>query len=31
MNECAFGTKDALYLQYHDEAWGHPIYDSKNF
>ncbi|MFZ8102302.1 DNA-3-methyladenine glycosylase I [Staphylococcus arlettae] len=29
MNECAFGTKDALYSQYHDEAWGHPIYDSK--
>lgn len=29
MNECAFGTNDVLYLQYHDEAWGHPIYDSK--
>lgn len=28
MNECAFGTKDPLYLHYHDEEWGHPIYDS---
>ena len=28
MNECAFGTKDPLYLHYHDEEWGQPIYDS---
>lgn len=28
MNECAFGTKDPTYLQYHDEVWGQPLYDS---
>lgn len=28
MNECAFGTKDPIYLQYHDEVWGQPLYDS---
>lgn len=28
MNECAFGTKDSIYIQYHDEVWGQPMYDS---
>lgn len=28
MNECAFGTKDPIYIQYHDEVWGQPLYDS---
>ncbi|MDG0842654.1 DNA-3-methyladenine glycosylase I [Staphylococcus equorum] len=28
MNECAFGTKDPTYLEYHDEVWGQPLYDS---
>ncbi|NMU99774.1 DNA-3-methyladenine glycosylase I, partial [Staphylococcus aureus] len=22
MNECAFGTKDPVYLNYHDHVWG---------
>ncbi|HDK3432488.1 TPA: DNA-3-methyladenine glycosylase I [Staphylococcus aureus] len=29
MNECAFGTKDPVYLDYHDHVWGQPLYDSK--
>ncbi|HDM0335221.1 TPA: DNA-3-methyladenine glycosylase I, partial [Staphylococcus aureus] len=29
MNECAFGTKDPVYLNYHDHVWGQPLYDSK--
>lgn len=29
MNECAFSTKDPTYLDYHDNVWGQPIYDSK--
>lgn len=29
MNECAFGTKDPIYLDYHDHVWGQPLYDSK--
>ncbi len=29
MNECAFGTKDSVYLDYHDQVWGQPLYDSK--
>ncbi|MEP9852201.1 DNA-3-methyladenine glycosylase I [Staphylococcus aureus] len=28
MNECAFGTKDPIYIEYHDEVWGQPLYDS---
>lgn len=29
MNPCAFGTTDPLYIQYHDEFWGKPLYDSQ--
>ncbi|MBO1198464.1 DNA-3-methyladenine glycosylase I [Staphylococcus simiae] len=29
MNECAFGTTDPVYLDYHDHFWGQPLYDSK--
>lgn len=29
MNPCAFGTKDPLYLDYHDHFWGKPLYDSR--
>ncbi|ARJ49960.1 DNA-3-methyladenine glycosylase I [Staphylococcus lutrae] len=29
MNPCAFGTTDPLYLAYHDDEWGKPIYDSQ--
>lgn len=29
MNECAFGTKDPVYLDYHDHVWGQLLYDSK--
>lgn len=29
MNECAFSTKDPIYLDYHDNVWGKPLYDSK--
>ncbi|UXS30368.1 DNA-3-methyladenine glycosylase I [Staphylococcus delphini] len=29
MNPCAFGTKDPLYLNYHDHFWGKPLYDSR--
>lgn len=29
MNECAFGTKDPIYLDYHNHVWGQPLYDSK--
>ena len=31
MNECAFSTKDPTYLDYHDNVWGQPIYDSKAY
>lgn len=29
MNECAFGTTDPLYIEYHDKEWGQPLYDSR--
>lgn len=29
MNPCAFGTTDPLYIQYHDDVWGKPLYDSQ--
>ncbi|AVQ32966.1 DNA-3-methyladenine glycosylase I [Staphylococcus muscae] len=29
MNPCAFGTTDPLYIQYHNEFWGKPLYDSQ--
>ena len=29
MNECAFALKDPIYLDYHDNVWGKPLYDSK--
>ncbi|MGV3041355.1 DNA-3-methyladenine glycosylase I [Staphylococcus rostri] len=29
MNPCAFGTTDPLYIRYHDEFWGKPLYDSQ--
>ncbi|KIX90759.1 DNA-3-methyladenine glycosylase [Staphylococcus microti] len=29
MNPCAFGTTDPLYIQYHDNVWGKPLYDSQ--
>ena len=28
-NPCAFGTKDPIYLAYHDHVWGQPMHDSK--
>ena len=28
MNECAFGTKDETYLEYHDYFWGQPLYET---
>lgn len=28
MNPCAFGTKDPTYIDYHDNLWGQPLYDS---
>lgn len=28
MNACAFGTKDPIYLAYHNDVWGKPMYDS---
>ena len=30
MNPCAFGTKDPIYIEYHDQVWGQPMYDSKD-
>ena len=27
MNPCAFGTKDPIYIEYHDQVWGQPMYD----
>lgn len=30
MNECAFGTKDSIYIYYHDEMWGQPLYNSRS-
>lgn len=29
MNPCAFGTTDPVYLDYHDNVWGQPLYDSQ--
>ena len=31
MNECAFGTKDETYLEYHDYFWGQLYMIVKNF
>lgn len=28
-NRCAWGTKDPLYIQYHDEEWGIPEHDDQ--
>lgn len=30
MNPCAFGTKDPIYIAYHDNVWGQPMYNSKD-
>lgn len=27
MNRCPWGTADELYIRYHDEEWGVPVYD----
>ena len=29
MNRCPWGTADDLYIRYHDEEWGVPVYDDK--
>lgn len=29
MNRCPWGTADELYLRYHDEEWGVPVYEDK--
>jgi DNA-3-methyladenine glycosylase I len=29
MNRCPWGTADKLYIHYHDEEWGVPVYDDK--
>ena len=29
MNRCSWGTADELYIRYHDEEWGAPVYDDK--
>jgi len=29
MNRCPWGTADELYIRYHDEEWGVPVYDDK--
>ena len=29
MNRCPWGTPDELYICYHDEEWGVPVYDDK--
>ncbi|MCF7859362.1 MAG: DNA-3-methyladenine glycosylase I [Candidatus Cloacimonetes bacterium] len=29
MNRCPWGTADQLYIRYHDEEWGVPVYDDK--
>ena len=29
MNRCPWGTTDDLYIRYHDEEWGVPVYDDK--
>ncbi len=29
MNRCPWGTADNLYILYHDEEWGVPVYDDK--
>lgn len=32
MNQCPWGTADELYIRYHDEEWGVPVYeDNKQF
>lgn len=28
-SRCGWGTKDAQYIQYHDEEWGVPVYDDR--
>ena len=30
MNRCPWGTADELYIRYHDEEWGVPVYDENN-
>jgi len=29
MNRCPWGTADELYIRYHDDEWGVPVYDDK--
>ncbi len=29
MNRCPWGTADELYIRYHDEEWGVPVYDDR--
>ena len=29
MNRCPWGIADELYIRYHDEEWGVPVYDDK--
>ena len=29
MNRCPWGTADELYIRYHDEEWGVPVFDDK--
>ncbi|MCK4653895.1 MAG: DNA-3-methyladenine glycosylase I [Candidatus Cloacimonetes bacterium] len=29
MNRCPWGTANELYIHYHDEEWGVPVYDDK--
>ena len=30
MNRCPWGTADELYIRYHDEEWGIPVYIENN-
>ena len=29
MNRCTWGTSDELYIHYHDDEWGVPVFDDK--
>lgn len=29
MSDCAFGTTDPIYKEYHDKEWGQPLHDSR--
>lgn len=29
MTDCAFGTTDPVYIEYHDKEWGQPLHDSR--